>query len=134
MIYASKTTFCLNNLKILMPKAMKILRIWLKNFCEFPHWPVVVRHTILWLSEDLPCSFCLSVEALEVLRRQRCSQDLLRTIQKSKKLQFKEMIYGSSVYDVQGDEKRWKIVKCFFLIFRIYKSIKFIKLIRLLYY
>ena len=37
MRYASKTTFCLNNLKILRPKATKNLRNFLKNFCEFPH-------------------------------------------------------------------------------------------------
>ena len=38
MTYASKTTFCLKNLKILRPKVTKILRICLKNFCEFSHW------------------------------------------------------------------------------------------------
>ena len=38
MTYATKTTFCLNNLKILRPKVTKILQICLKNFYEFPHW------------------------------------------------------------------------------------------------
>ena len=35
--YASTSTFCLNNLKIIRHKVTKILQICLKNFCEFPH-------------------------------------------------------------------------------------------------
>ena len=38
MTYASKTTFCLNYLKILRPEVKKKnLMNLLKNFCEFPH-------------------------------------------------------------------------------------------------
>ena len=37
MTYASKTTFCLNNVKILRPKVRKNLTNLHKKFCEFPH-------------------------------------------------------------------------------------------------
>ena len=41
MTYASKTTFCLNNLKILRPKVTKNLTNLRKKFCEFPHRELV---------------------------------------------------------------------------------------------
>ena len=44
MTFASKTTFCLNDLKILRLKVTKILQICLRNFCEFPHWCQNVIH------------------------------------------------------------------------------------------
>ena len=34
MTYVSKTTFCLNNLKILRPKVTKNIKNLRKNFCE----------------------------------------------------------------------------------------------------
>jgi len=37
LISASKTTFSLNNLKILRPKVTKNLTNLLEKFCEFPH-------------------------------------------------------------------------------------------------
>ena len=37
MTYASKTTFCLSNLKILRPKVTKNIKNFRKKFCEFPH-------------------------------------------------------------------------------------------------
>jgi len=37
LISASKTTFSLNNLKILRPKVTKNLKNLLEKFCEFPH-------------------------------------------------------------------------------------------------
>ena len=37
MTYASKTTFCLNNLKILRPKVTKNIKNLRKKFCEYPH-------------------------------------------------------------------------------------------------
>jgi len=50
MTYASKTTFCFNNLKILRPKVTKILQIGLKNLCEFPHklveWSTETSNTL----------------------------------------------------------------------------------------
>ena len=37
MTYASKTTFCRNNLKFLRPKVKKNLKNFCKKFFEFPH-------------------------------------------------------------------------------------------------
>ena len=46
MTYASKTSFCLNNLKIVMPKVMKNITNLRKKFCEFPHsiGPALRKH------------------------------------------------------------------------------------------
>ncbi len=36
ILSVSKTSLCLKSIMILLPKVMKILRILLKKFCEFP--------------------------------------------------------------------------------------------------
>jgi hypothetical protein len=71
MIFASKSTLSLKNLKILRPKVMKNLANLPKKFCEFPPSAVnlfeqksVDRKMKLTLFDAAPCAPCPGLEVI----------------------------------------------------------------------